>query len=317
MSLDATSPPTPSANGAVRDDRAPRAEPNAGQAPSWRQIDWREHQRWLVIDGRAVNTIVLGEGPPILFVHGLSGCWGNWLEQMAAFAQSHRVVAVDLPGFGHSPGGAGELSMEGYAALLDELLGELGIARASVVGNSMGGLIAAELAAAFPQRVERLVLISAAGISTYQYRLSRHALPLVTRFEQKLALAGEWAAASSDVLTNRPRLRELALKAVVRHPRRLPAALAAEQVRGAGTDGFLRAATAIYEHDVTPRLGLIACPTLIVWGDRDLLIDVRDAARFHELIAGSKLVVYEDTGHMSMLERPREFNELLAGFLAG
>jgi len=316
MSLDATSRSGPATNGAVHADGAGTlGDPRARTVPSWRSIDWREHQHWLVVDGRPVNTIALGDGPPILFVHGLSGRWGNWLEQMPVFAQRHRVVAVDLPGFGHSPGGAGELSMEGYAALLDKLLGELGLARAVVVGNSMGGLIAAELAAAFPQRVERLALISPAGISTFEDRFTQRTMPLVRRFEQKLALAAQWAASNSDMVTSRPRLRELALKGVVRHPSRLPAALAAEQVRGAGTDGFLRALEAIFEYDLTPRLAEIGCPTLVVWGDHDLLINVRDAARFHELIAGSKLVVYEDTGHMAMLERPGEFNELLARFL--
>jgi pimeloyl-ACP methyl ester carboxylesterase len=290
-------------------------DPQARTDPSWRSIDWREHQRWVVIDGRPVNTIALGDGPPILFVHGLSGCWCNWLEQMAVFARRHRVVSVDLPGFGHSPGGAGELSMTGYAALLDKLLGELGLARAAIVGNSMGGLIAAELAAAFPQRVERLVLVSPAGISTFENRVTTRSMPAIRRLEQVLALTAQWAASNSDRITNRPRLRELALKGVVRHPRRLPAALAAEQVRGAGTDGFLHALEAIVEYDITPRLSRIECPTLIVWGDHDLLINVRDAARFQELIPGSRKVVYEDTGHMAMIERPRDFNELLAEFL--
>ena len=165
-----------------------------------------------------INTIQLGEGPAILFVHGLSGCWPNWLEQLCPFAATNRVIAVDLPGFGHSPGSGGEISMEGYARLMDGLLAHLGIARATVVGNSMGGLIAAEMAAAHPDRVERLVLISAAGMSTYRDRLTRRTMPAVRRLDRLLALAAAWSAANSDSITRRPRGRELALKGVMRHP---------------------------------------------------------------------------------------------------
>ena len=74
----------------------------SGRSP-WLDVDWREHQRWMSVDGQPVNTIDLGDGPPLVFVHGLTGSWPNWLEQLPVFAREHRVVAMDLPGFGHSP----------------------------------------------------------------------------------------------------------------------------------------------------------------------------------------------------------------------
>src|SRR5204862_299875 len=149
-----------------------------GRSP-WLDVDWREHQRWLVVEGRPLNTIQLGrEGTqPIVFVHGLSGCWQNWLEQLPVLAAEHHVVALDLPGFGHSPMPPGEISINGYARILDALLGELGIDAATVVGNSMGGFIGAELAISFPQRVERLVLVSAAGLATYNEARTARAVP--------------------------------------------------------------------------------------------------------------------------------------------
>lgn len=297
---------------------APGTSSGNGAGPErWERIDWREHQRWVTVGGHTVNTIELGRGPAILLVHGLSGCWPNWLEQMTPFSATNRVIAIDLPGFGHSPGRAGAISMEGYAELLDGLLGELGVARAAVLGNSMGGLIAAELAASHPERVERLVLISPAGMSTYANRLTGRAVPFVRRLERVLALGAAWTAANSDAITRRPRLRAMALNGVIRHPSRLSPQLAAEQVRGAGTDGFLRALEAILEYDVRPRLAAISCPALIVWGSQDHLIPVRDADMFAEGIAGSRKVVYPDTGHMAMLERPDEFNALLREFLDG
>src|SRR5438045_4603778 len=81
----------------------------AGRSP-WLDIDWREHQRWVTVNGSAVNVIELGAGrssgdrdaagQPLVFVHGLSGSWPNWLEQLPVFAAQHRVIALDLPGFG-------------------------------------------------------------------------------------------------------------------------------------------------------------------------------------------------------------------------
>ncbi len=291
-----------------------------GRSP-WLDVDWRAHQRWVTVDGQPINTIELGPerstgGQPVVFVHGLAGSWPNWLEQLPVFAREHRVLTLDLPGFGHSPMPAGSISISGYARLLDRLLGQLGIDAAAVVGNSMGGFIAAELAIAFPQRVERLVLVSAAGISTYDYRPGLRVLPAMRRAERVLEASSAWVASKSDTVVRRARLREAALNVVVRHPDRLPAALAAEQVRGAGKPGFLPALQTIFEYDFRERLPEIACPTLIVWGDRDRLVPLRDADVFAELIPNSRKVVFADTGHMSMLERPAAFNELLEGFLA-
>jgi len=296
-----------------------RERPGAENTPAgtgWWSIDWRGHQRWLDVGGRPVNTIDLGSGEPALvFIHGLSGCWPNWLEQLAAFSEDHRVIAFDLPGFGHSPGHAGEVSMPGYARIVADALAQLGIDRAVVVGNSMGGLISAELAAEEPGLVERLVLVSPAGIATYRNRLTTRTMPVVRRAQQMLALGAAWTASHSDSLASRRRLRSLVLSGVVAHPSRLPGPLAAEQLRGAGTDGFMSALEAILEFDLSPRLGLIRCPTLVVWGTRDRLITWRDARRFVEAIPDAREVVYRDTGHMAMLERPGEFNELLADFL--
>jgi pimeloyl-ACP methyl ester carboxylesterase len=282
----------------------------------WLDVDWREHQRWVTVAGSAVNTIELGEGPPLLFVHGLSGSWPNWLEQLPVFAAERRVIAVDLPGFGHSPMPAGEISISAYARLLDGLMGQLGVDAAAVVGNSMGGFIAAELAIAFPQRVERLVLVSAAGISTHRGPEQRRALPALKRAERILAASGAWFATRSDAVARHPRLRQGALSVVIRHPSRLPAALAAEQIRGAGKPGFMQALESTIDYELRERFPEIACPTLIVWGEEDRLISVRDADVFAELIPDSRKVVFEDTGHMAMLERPAAFNVLLRDFLS-
>jgi len=297
---------------------------------AWLDVDWREHQRWVLVDGEPVNVIELGplEDPahpsahpeqslPLVFVHGLSGSWPNWLEQLPVLAATgRRVIAMDLPGFGHSPMPSWPISISAYAGLLDRLLDVLTIDAAVLVGNSMGGFISAELAISFPERVERLVLVSAAGISTYDNRGALRALPVLRRTERILTAYTAWMASKSDTVARRARLREATLNVVTRHPSRLPAALAAEQLRGSGKPGFMQALEANLNYDFRERLPEIACPTLIVWGAEDRLINARDARVFAELIPDSRIIMYEDTGHMSMLERPEAFNALLEEFLA-
>src|SRR5918912_1008729 len=105
-----------------------------------------------------------GDDPPLLLVHGLSGNWQNWLENLPRLARERRVVALDLPGFGQSEDPRDEISMPGYGRAVNELADRLELRQVLLVGNSMGGFVAAETAIQFPERVERLVLVSAAGI---------------------------------------------------------------------------------------------------------------------------------------------------------
>jgi pimeloyl-ACP methyl ester carboxylesterase len=299
-------------------------------------VDWARHQRWVTVAGRPVNVIELGEGPAIVFVHGLSGSWPNWLEQLPVFTGQngdagrngdasrgqgspgfgeHRVIAMDLPGFGHSPMPAETITISLYARILDSLLETLGVSAATVVGNSMGGFVSSELAIAFPQRVERLVLVSAAGISTYRHKRVQRIEPYLRRVAPMIAAYTGWTAARSDAMARRAALRNLSLGFVTRHPSRLPAPLAAEQIRGAGKPGFMQALRANIDYPIRERLPQIACPTLIVWGEEDRVIPVSDASVFEELIPNSRKVIFEDTGHMAMLERPEAFNDLLGAFL--
>src|SRR3954451_15744971 len=111
----------------------------------WLDIDWSRHQRWGAARGSGVNVVELGEAPPMVFVHGLSGSWQNWLENLPHFARTHRVIALDLPGFGSSPMPPWEISIPAYGRFLRDFCERLGIDRCSLVGNSMGGFIATEV----------------------------------------------------------------------------------------------------------------------------------------------------------------------------
>ena len=282
---------------------------------AWLDIDWREHRRFVDVQGRRVNVVEIGAGdPPVVFVHGLAGSWQNWLENMPHFAAAgHRVVAFDLPGFGSSDMPDERISIPGYGRLVDALLDRLGVGPAVLVGNSMGGFIAAEVAIQFPARVERLVLVSAAGL-TIEYQRDERILGAL-RFGRRLLLAwGGFVGARSEAVARRPRARELLLRLVVAHPDRLPAPLVAEQIRGAGNPGFVDALDALTGYPIRARLADIACPTLIVWGTEDRLVPARDADEFERLIPGARKVVWPDTGHVAMLERPQAFNRLVEAF---
>jgi pimeloyl-ACP methyl ester carboxylesterase len=282
--------------------------------PEWMDVDWPQYLRWVAVNGRRVNVLEIGDGPPLLFVHGLSGCWQNWLENIPFFARDHRVIAVDLPGFGESEMPAEDISMSAYAATIDALLDELGVDAVRLVGNSMGGFVGAELAIRYPARVERLVLVSAAGISLDKIRTQRtHGLR--HRAENVAFFSLGWLATQTNAVTGRPKLREHLLRLVAAHPARLSAPLIAEQVAGTGKPGFIPALDAMLSYPLRDRLEQIACPTFIVWGDKDLLVPVRDASEFERLIPDSRKAVYEDTGHVPMFERPARFNADVHAFL--
>jgi pimeloyl-ACP methyl ester carboxylesterase len=282
---------------------------------AWMDIDWREHQRWVHVAGRPVNVIDIGEGDAVVFIHGLSGAWVNWLENIPYFARNHRVIAMDLPGFGHSPMPAEEISMSGYGRIVDELLGTLGIERAVIVGNSMGGFIGAEVAIRFSTRVEKLVLVSAAGLSIEHQRNER-VLHVLERLDNFLILSGGWAATRSETLTRRPRMRRQIMGLVAHRAEQLPAPLIAEQIKGSGKPGFVPALDALTDYPIRDRLADISCPVLVVWGEKDRLVPVSDAYEFGRLIPQARVVVWPDTGHVAMLERPAAFNALVDEFLA-
>jgi pimeloyl-ACP methyl ester carboxylesterase len=281
----------------------------------WLDVDWRKHQRWVQVSGAAVNVVDIGEGDPIVFIHGLSGAWVNWLENIPHFARDHRVIAMDLPGFGHSPMPVEKISISGYARIVDELLHTLGVERAVIIGNSMGGFIGAEVAIQFSTRVDKLVLVSAAGLST-ERQTNEPGLRVLERLDNFLIFTGGWAATRSDTLTRRPQMRRQIMKLVAHRAEQLPAPLIAEQIRGSGKPGFVPALDALTNYPIRDRLGDISCPVLVVWGEKDRLVPVRDASEFGRLIPHARVVVWPDTGHVAMLERPAAFNALVDVFIA-
>ena len=169
---------------------------NPDPTPEWLQIDWRRHLHRVDLPGASdVNYAEIGEGEPIIFVHGIAGCWRNWLENLPYFGRTHRAIALDLPGFGDSPMPTWEITMANYGRLIHDFCERLGIDQvAALVGNSMGGFIATEAVIEEPERFDRLVLISAAGISFAEWqgrpldaaaRIFKAAIPMMSGEDRK------------------------------------------------------------------------------------------------------------------------------------
>jgi pimeloyl-ACP methyl ester carboxylesterase len=302
-------------------------DPYGDPDPEWLGIDWRAHLRRIEVDTSGlqahsgsdadpatteVNYVEIGDGPPLLFVHGLGGCWENWLENIPHFAHSHRVIALDLPGFGDSPMPGWEVSIQSYGALVNAFCGALGTGPVPIVGNSMGGFIAAEVAVSEPTSVQKLVLVSAAGVSHARMRrepaetvgrMTRAVAPLALRYQERAL--------------RRPRLRNRMVRQLFFRPRELPRELIWEIVQGGmHAPGLVAAIRGLAGYDILDRLDDVEIPTLVVWGRNDLIVPASDGIEYARRIDGAQLEIFERCGHLPMAEHPVRFNRLLGRFLA-
>src|SRR5215216_6880957 len=190
----------------------------ATASPDWRATDWSNELKSVEVDGTPMNYVDVGSGDedPVVLVHGLGGQWQNWLENIPRLAQDRRVVAMDLPGFGLTPEAEDDedITITRYGRWVNELADRLGLGKVDLVGNSMGGYIAAEVAIQFPERVSRLVLVSAAGISSAEVIQA----PILTLGRMAAGLASN-SVTRHRKLAARPLTRHASLALVARHPR--------------------------------------------------------------------------------------------------
>jgi pimeloyl-ACP methyl ester carboxylesterase len=307
-------------------------DPYGDPDPEWLRIDWRQHLRTIAVptsedeygespsERRApgetpVNYVETGSGPGIdlVFVHGLSGSWQNWLENIPHFARRHRVLALDMPGFGASPLPPWEISIERYALLLRDFCAALDVGDCALVGNSMGGFIAAEAAIHRPSWFEKLVLVSAAGVS--HARMRREPAEAASRVA---VAAAPLALRMQATAMRRRRIRWGAFRSLVQYPLRMRSELLYEFFsNGAGRPGFLHAVRGLVGYDILDRLEDVDVPTLIVWGRNDRIVPPGDALEYGRRLRNSRTVIFDETGHVPMAERPVRFNRVLETFLAG
>ena len=266
--------------------------------------------RSVIADGVRVRYVRKGGGPPLVLVHGICSSAYSWADVIPGLAESHDVIALDLPGFGGSEIPPPGYSAARYVAALRSFLDELGLGRVRLVGHSLGGAVASAFAAAEPDRVERLVLVDAAG-----FNLAPEDRPWLLR-------VGGWpgVAPMLEALPLRRRTVALGLRQVFHDDARVTPERVEEYAApffrpGASRfmAGLLRDARAL---GLPEAIGRIRAPTLVVWGADDGWVPPTDADRFVAAIPGSRKAVIPATGHIPQEERPDELVALLKEFLA-
>jgi pimeloyl-ACP methyl ester carboxylesterase len=233
------------------------------------------------VGGHLVRFRALGDGPAVLLVHGLGGSSRWWEGTAQALGQAHRVILPELPGFGFG-GGSAPFRLAEAPEVLAGLLERLGIARAHLVGHSLGALACAGLAARAPHLVGRLVMI-APPVRTAGAGLLTNALP--------------------------------ALRTVLTLPAAAAVTVAADIVRRSPL-ALLRAAGELLVAEHARELASILAPTLLLWGERDVLVPAAGARELEGLIGGARLRLIPGAGHVPMLDRPEAVIRELRGFLA-
>jgi pimeloyl-ACP methyl ester carboxylesterase len=275
-------------------------------------------EEWeIVLHGRRVIYRIAGSGPPVVLIHGMLNSSSHWQAVADRLAVEHTVIAPDLIGHGDSAAPRGDYSLGAHAASIRDLLAAIGIERATIVGHSLGGGVAMQFFYQFPQRVERLALISSGGLGREVGPLLRTAaLPGVSgllslTIQPRLLQA---IRATGAAMRTRGMGGGVYLQALARALRPLQSADARQ--------AFLQTLRAVIDVrgqrvSATDRLYLLeSMPTLIVWGERDNTIPLKHGRRAHEAIPRSLFRTLPGVAHFPNLEDPEGLARELLEFIA-
>ncbi len=256
----------------------------------------------VLVFGQKIQYVEAGSGPTVILLHGLGGSSQVWQFSIPALAEKYHVIVPDQIGFGKSDKPLVNYRIRTYVDFLDQFCKQLKIERATLVGNSMGGWIAAMFTASFPDRVDKLVLVDAAGYAPPKDFDTRAFFGLnpTTREGMKVLIAKVFynKAFQTDAFIDQ--------------------SIAARLAAGDGytinsiTESIIRG-----EDFLDDIVKTIKRPTLIIWGRQDGLVPLADGERFNKDIAGSKMIVIDQCGHVPNAEKPGEFNAAVLKFLAG
>ena len=257
-------------------------------------------QKEVVVFGQKIRYLEAGSGPTVILLHGLGGSGQNWMFTVNGLSPQFRVVVPDQIGFGNSDKPLINYRVRTYVDFLNEFYKQLKIERASLVGNSMGGWIAAAFTIAFPEKVDRLVLADATGYAppaNFDFK-SLYALNPSTREGMKQLVARVFfnKSFSTDTVIDQ--------------------FLAQRMSAGDGyTINSLIESVGRREDFLDGQLGQIKTPTLIIWGREDGLVLLSEGERLKQDIANSKLIVFDRCSHFPQVEKAGEFNAAVLEFL--
>jgi pimeloyl-ACP methyl ester carboxylesterase len=287
------------------------------------------HSGFLDLGTLRVHHMHGGRGPAVLFVHGLgSSGYMEWRHNLEPVAMRHRVFAPDLPGYGRTDKPRARYTVPYFARFVERYMDDRGLRAAAIVGASLGGRVALELALERPGLVRKLVLVNTLGLGRPQVKASQMAyglvsIPRVGEAAMKFArgvlrwappnvirrFAARYAGQSADL----ERTMDDEYLADLREM------YAAEEFHSA----YLSTVRALIQprallgghHDVTKRLGELKIPVQLIWGADDPLFPLAHAERALSLIARCDLAVMQGAGHTPQAEKPEEFNRVLHRFL--
>lgn len=274
----------------------------------------------VTVDGVDIAYIDSGtesDEPPLVFIHGLSSYMGFWEYQVAHYAPTRRVLALDLPGYGASERPDVPYTPPWYADLVDSWLDQLGVESATIVGHSMGGQIALHMALRHPERIDRLVLAAPAGFERFRPGATRWMKDYWHEERAMHATEDELRGTFTRVVFNRP---DEGVERLLQERVRMQ-----QHASFRGTSvAVSRGIAGMLDHPVRDRLSQITTPTLVVFGTDDRLIPnpiftggrTRAVAREGSaLMPEAELVMLQGAGHTVHHDDPAGFNEVLLEFL--
>jgi pimeloyl-ACP methyl ester carboxylesterase len=263
-------------------------------------------EKQIDVFGQKIYYREAGSGPTVILLHGLGADASHWTQTIAALSPRHRVIALDQIGFGKSDKPMINYRVATLVSFLREFYDKAGVDKATLVGNSLGGWTAAAFAIAYPDKVEKLVLVDAAG-----YSPERTGAPKPTR-EMMLALNASTPEGMKTTLGLVLYNKQLITEPFVKQ------AFADKLRRNDGytinmfIDSLLRG-----EDYLDGKVGAIKAPTLIVWGKEDILTPIAIGNAFKEEIKGAEMAVIEKCAHVPHLECAGPFIQALTNFLGG
>jgi pimeloyl-ACP methyl ester carboxylesterase len=272
--------------------------------------------REITLHGHRVGYRSAGSGPLLVLIHGIAGSSATWEEVLPRLAERYTVVAPDLLGHGSSAKPRTDYSLGAYASAVRDLLGVLGYDRGTILGHSLGGGVAMQFAYQFPERCERMVLVSSGGLGHELHLLLRAAalpgaewvLPLLCSSGVCDAVDGVARFLGRAGLRAGPDLEEIWRSFV---------SLSDPDARQA----FIHTVRTVIDirgqrASAGDRLYLAAeLPTMIIWGEHDPLIPVAHAYAAHERIQDSRLEIFTNAGHFPYRDNPQRFVEVLVDFI--
>ncbi|HEV2786084.1 MAG TPA: alpha/beta fold hydrolase [Solirubrobacteraceae bacterium] len=272
--------------------------------------------REILLHGHRLCYRASGRGPLLILVHGITNSSASWEPVLAQLATRFTVLAPDLLGHGDSAKPRGDYSLGANASLLRDFMLALGHQRATIVGHSLGGGIAMQMAYQFPERVERLVLVASGGLGRQVTPVLRAVALPGAELVLPLLASGRFVGAGARVVGWIERLG-LRVGSDIAAMASGFASLQDIEARRA----FVHTARSVIDVggqrvNATDKLYLAeAVPTLILWGDKDPIIPARHGIRAHELMPGSRLQIFSGAGHFPHHDDPAGFCAALTRFV--